>query len=129
MWGTCLGFEELTYLTLGELALVKNDMRDAALPLNFTEGTCALAAGGHPARGKRRAGRVFCCRSQGEQNVPRPPGGAAEGPGLRVADGQLSQVEPGHVGTFPPPAGKRRAKRAVTSIPRRPFSLTTLTRR
>uniref|UniRef100_H3D7X7 folate gamma-glutamyl hydrolase n=1 Tax=Tetraodon nigroviridis TaxID=99883 RepID=H3D7X7_TETNG len=34
VWGTCLGFEELTYLT-GELALVtQNDMRDAALPLN-----------------------------------------------------------------------------------------------
>lgn len=38
VWGTCLGFEELTYLTLGKLVLVKNDMRDVALPLNFTDG-------------------------------------------------------------------------------------------
>lgn len=38
VWGTCLGFEELTYLTLGKLVLVKNNMRDVALPLNFTDG-------------------------------------------------------------------------------------------
>lgn len=38
VWATCLGFEELTYLTLGKLVLIKNNMRDVALPLNFTEG-------------------------------------------------------------------------------------------
>lgn len=38
MWGTCLGFEELTYLTLGKLVLTRNNMRDVALPLNFTDG-------------------------------------------------------------------------------------------
>lgn len=39
VWGTCLGFEELTYLTLGKLVLIKNNMRDMSLPLNFTDGT------------------------------------------------------------------------------------------
>lgn len=38
MWGTCLGFEELTYLTLGKLVLTKNNMKDVALPLDFTDG-------------------------------------------------------------------------------------------
>lgn len=38
VWATCLGFEELTYLTLGKLVLIKNNMRDMALPLNFTSG-------------------------------------------------------------------------------------------
>lgn len=38
VWATCLGFEELTYLTLGKLVLIKNNMRDVALPLNFTNG-------------------------------------------------------------------------------------------
>ncbi|XP_003968229.2 gamma-glutamyl hydrolase [Takifugu rubripes] len=37
VWGTCLGFEELTYLTLGKLVLTRNNMRDVALPLNFTD--------------------------------------------------------------------------------------------
>lgn len=38
MWGTCLGFEELTYLTLGQLVLTRNNVTDVALPLNFTDG-------------------------------------------------------------------------------------------
>lgn len=38
VWGTCLGFEELTYLTLGKLVLTKHNMKDVALPLNFTRG-------------------------------------------------------------------------------------------
>ncbi|XP_065485078.1 gamma-glutamyl hydrolase [Caloenas nicobarica] len=36
VWGTCLGHEELTYLTSGEILLVKTKTNGFALPLNFT---------------------------------------------------------------------------------------------
>ncbi|KAM9308587.1 gamma-glutamyl hydrolase [Gastrophryne carolinensis] len=37
IWGTCLGFEELTVLTSGELLLTLTNTEDISLPLNFTE--------------------------------------------------------------------------------------------
>ncbi|XP_072460775.1 gamma-glutamyl hydrolase [Notamacropus eugenii] len=37
IWGTCLGFEELTVLTSGKLLLTVTDTKGIALPLNFTE--------------------------------------------------------------------------------------------
>ncbi|XP_074843239.1 gamma-glutamyl hydrolase [Carettochelys insculpta] len=36
VWGTCLGYEELTYLTSGQMLLSRTDTEDFALPLNFT---------------------------------------------------------------------------------------------
>ncbi|XP_074800412.1 gamma-glutamyl hydrolase-like [Natator depressus] len=36
VWGTCLGYEELTYLTSGEILLTWTNTEDFALPLNFT---------------------------------------------------------------------------------------------
>lgn len=38
VWGTCLGHEELTYLTSGEVLLVNTKTDGFALPLNFTSG-------------------------------------------------------------------------------------------
>lgn len=38
VWGTCLGFEELTFLTSGKMLLSHTNTSAAALPLNFTEG-------------------------------------------------------------------------------------------
>uniref|UniRef100_A0A3B3B551 folate gamma-glutamyl hydrolase n=1 Tax=Oryzias melastigma TaxID=30732 RepID=A0A3B3B551_ORYME len=37
VWGTCLGFEELTFLTSGKMLLSHTNTSAAALPLNFTE--------------------------------------------------------------------------------------------
>ncbi|XP_075682305.1 gamma-glutamyl hydrolase [Rhinoderma darwinii] len=37
IWGTCLGFEELTVLTSGELLLTLTKTEDLSLPLNFTK--------------------------------------------------------------------------------------------
>ncbi|XP_072234829.1 gamma-glutamyl hydrolase [Leuresthes tenuis] len=37
VWGTCLGFEQLTYLTSGKLSLSHTNTSGVALPLNFTE--------------------------------------------------------------------------------------------
>lgn len=37
IWGTCLGFEELTVLTSGELLLTMTDTEDVLMPLNFTK--------------------------------------------------------------------------------------------
>ncbi|XP_069816101.1 gamma-glutamyl hydrolase [Dendropsophus ebraccatus] len=37
IWGTCLGFEELTVLTSGELLLTRTKTENMSLPLNFTE--------------------------------------------------------------------------------------------
>lgn len=37
VWGTCLGFEQLTYLTSGKLLLSATNTTGVALPLNFTE--------------------------------------------------------------------------------------------
>ncbi|KAM9096549.1 gamma-glutamyl hydrolase isoform X1 [Sarcophilus harrisii] len=37
IWGTCLGFEELTVLTSGELLLTLTNTSGIALPLNFTK--------------------------------------------------------------------------------------------
>ncbi|XP_078543376.1 gamma-glutamyl hydrolase [Lissotriton helveticus] len=36
IWGTCLGFEQLTYITSGENLLTLTSTEDVALPLNFT---------------------------------------------------------------------------------------------
>ncbi|KAM8967888.1 gamma-glutamyl hydrolase [Pelodytes ibericus] len=36
IWGTCLGFEQLTYLTSGELLLTLTKTDDISLPLNFS---------------------------------------------------------------------------------------------
>ncbi|OCT76859.1 hypothetical protein XELAEV_18032062mg [Xenopus laevis] len=36
VWGTCLGFEELTYLTSGEILLTLTETEDISLPLNFS---------------------------------------------------------------------------------------------
>nr|XP_006113705.1 gamma-glutamyl hydrolase [Pelodiscus sinensis] len=36
VWGTCLGYEELTYLTSEEVLLTWTDTEDFAFPLNFT---------------------------------------------------------------------------------------------
>ncbi|KAM9223209.1 gamma-glutamyl hydrolase isoform 2-T4 [Leptosomus discolor] len=36
VWGTCLGHEELTYLTSGQVLLVNTKTNGFALPLNFT---------------------------------------------------------------------------------------------
>ncbi|XP_039924273.1 gamma-glutamyl hydrolase [Hirundo rustica] len=36
IWGTCLGHEELTYLTSGEILLVRTKTNGFSLPLNFT---------------------------------------------------------------------------------------------
>ncbi|KFQ20983.1 Gamma-glutamyl hydrolase, partial [Merops nubicus] len=36
VWGTCLGHEELTYLTSGEVLLANTKTQGVALPLNFT---------------------------------------------------------------------------------------------
>ncbi|XP_012864728.1 PREDICTED: gamma-glutamyl hydrolase [Dipodomys ordii] len=38
LWGTCLGFEELSYLISGECLLTLTDTFSKALPLNFTKG-------------------------------------------------------------------------------------------
>ncbi|RXM99837.1 Gamma-glutamyl hydrolase [Acipenser ruthenus] len=35
VWGTCLGFEELTYLTSGELILTATNTSNVSLPLDF----------------------------------------------------------------------------------------------
>lgn len=37
VWGTCLGFEVLSYLTSGELLLTDTNTTGIKLPLNFTE--------------------------------------------------------------------------------------------
>ncbi|XP_044150104.1 gamma-glutamyl hydrolase [Bufo gargarizans] len=37
IWGTCLGFEQLTVLTSGDLLLTLTKTEDISLPLNFTE--------------------------------------------------------------------------------------------
>ncbi|KAL4635213.1 gamma-glutamyl hydrolase-like [Arapaima gigas] len=39
LWGTCLGFEELTYLTSGKLLLSKTNTTEVALPLIFASGS------------------------------------------------------------------------------------------
>ncbi|XP_069076349.1 gamma-glutamyl hydrolase isoform X2 [Pleurodeles waltl] len=36
IWGTCLGFEQLTYITSGENILTLTSTEDVALPLNFS---------------------------------------------------------------------------------------------
>lgn len=36
VWGTCLGFEQLTYLTSGKLLLTRTNTTGVPLPLNFT---------------------------------------------------------------------------------------------
>ncbi|XP_077022976.1 gamma-glutamyl hydrolase [Tamandua tetradactyla] len=36
VWGTCLGFEELSFLVSGELLLTRTDTHARTLPLNFT---------------------------------------------------------------------------------------------
>uniref|UniRef100_A0A9J7YKP4 folate gamma-glutamyl hydrolase n=2 Tax=Cyprinus carpio TaxID=7962 RepID=A0A9J7YKP4_CYPCA len=38
IWGTCLGFELLTFLTSGKLLLSRTNTSGIALPLNFTDG-------------------------------------------------------------------------------------------
>uniref|UniRef100_A0A8C3WDL5 Gamma-glutamyl hydrolase n=1 Tax=Catagonus wagneri TaxID=51154 RepID=A0A8C3WDL5_9CETA len=38
VWGTCLGFEELTYLVSGESLLTLTDTVGIKMPLNFTKG-------------------------------------------------------------------------------------------
>lgn len=38
IWGTCLGHEELTYLTSNKVLLVNTKTTGLALPLNFTSG-------------------------------------------------------------------------------------------
>nr|BAG62694.1 unnamed protein product [Homo sapiens] len=38
VWGTCLGFEELSLLISGECLLTATDTVDVAMPLNFTGG-------------------------------------------------------------------------------------------
>lgn len=38
VWGTCLGFEELSYLVSGELLLTLTNTEGITMPLNFTEG-------------------------------------------------------------------------------------------
>ncbi|NP_034411.2 gamma-glutamyl hydrolase precursor [Mus musculus] len=38
VWGTCLGFEELSVLVSGENLLTSTDTKSKKLPLNFTEG-------------------------------------------------------------------------------------------
>lgn len=42
MWGTCLGFEELSYLISGEYLLTPTNTVGIAMPLNFTEGKNSL---------------------------------------------------------------------------------------
>lgn len=37
VWGTCLGFEQLTLLTSGQLLLSHTNTRNVTLPLNFTD--------------------------------------------------------------------------------------------
>lgn len=44
VWGTCLGHEELTYLSSGELLLVNTKTEGSAFPLNFTSGETALTS-------------------------------------------------------------------------------------
>uniref|UniRef100_A0A3P8SA21 folate gamma-glutamyl hydrolase n=1 Tax=Amphiprion percula TaxID=161767 RepID=A0A3P8SA21_AMPPE len=39
VWGTCLGFEQLTYLTSGKVTLSHTNTSGVALPLNFTNET------------------------------------------------------------------------------------------
>uniref|UniRef100_A0A3Q1GCL2 folate gamma-glutamyl hydrolase n=1 Tax=Acanthochromis polyacanthus TaxID=80966 RepID=A0A3Q1GCL2_9TELE len=39
VWGTCLGFEQLTYLTSGKVTLSHTDTSGVALPLVFTNGS------------------------------------------------------------------------------------------
>uniref|UniRef100_A0A8D1WNV4 folate gamma-glutamyl hydrolase n=1 Tax=Sus scrofa TaxID=9823 RepID=A0A8D1WNV4_PIG len=39
VWGTCLGFEELTYLVSGESLLTLTNTIGIKMPLNFTKGT------------------------------------------------------------------------------------------
>lgn len=43
IWGTCLGHEELTYLTSGEILLVHTKTNGFSLPLNFTSGEKFIA--------------------------------------------------------------------------------------
>lgn len=38
MWGTCLGFEQLTLLTSGKSLLSRTNTSGVALPFNFTKG-------------------------------------------------------------------------------------------
>lgn len=44
IWGTCLGHEELTYLTSGEVLLVNTKTDGFALPLNFTSGEKSVSS-------------------------------------------------------------------------------------
>ncbi|XP_027624937.1 gamma-glutamyl hydrolase [Tupaia chinensis] len=39
VWGTCLGFEELSFLISGEYLLTPTETEGKAMPLNFTKGT------------------------------------------------------------------------------------------
>lgn len=42
MWGTCLGFEELSYLISGERLLTNTNTDGITMPLNFTGGKIYL---------------------------------------------------------------------------------------
>lgn len=42
VWGTCLGFEQLTYLTSGKNLLSYTNTSGVALPLRFTAGNTFL---------------------------------------------------------------------------------------
>lgn len=42
MWGTCLGFEELSYLVSNKSLLTSTNTDGCALPLNFTNGENSL---------------------------------------------------------------------------------------
>ncbi|XP_006880500.1 PREDICTED: gamma-glutamyl hydrolase [Elephantulus edwardii] len=44
VWGTCLGFEELTYLVSGENLLTLTDTEHISLPLNFTGGKDSISS-------------------------------------------------------------------------------------
>ncbi|ELK02337.1 Gamma-glutamyl hydrolase [Pteropus alecto] len=43
VWGTCLGFEELSYLVSGEYLLSQTNTTKITMPLNFTEGKNSLS--------------------------------------------------------------------------------------
>lgn len=42
VWGTCLGFEELSYLISGECLLTLTKTEGVTMPLNFTKGEYCL---------------------------------------------------------------------------------------
>lgn len=61
VWGTCLGYEQLTVLTSGEDLLSLTNTSGVPLPLNFMDGTSALLEGKKKKSIRLPVRNPFCC--------------------------------------------------------------------